>query len=223
MDYYKITVSRRTGFRYGITSTDGYTLTFAYKEGEVSNFSKYNKVEGLYDFMPGTYYFRVSSPQGKYSASSTYSVKFTKIEVLSSNSVADVIYVCEAGKNLFQTNLANTVYYVNGNSIDVNYSYYEHLPLSVGIQEYDIRIDQNKIDSIRCVGALYYMRSTRPAMTVSERPVLELTFEGANCYTIHCNCMGAYAANTCNEDLSWVTVFIDPETGKLIDILELSK
>lgn len=220
MDYYKITVSRRTVFRYGITSSDGYTLKYVDKEGEVSGINEFRKVKDLYEFMPGTYYFRISSPQGKYSAASTYSVKFTKIGVLSSDSEADVISVCEAGKILYQTNLSGTVHYVNGNPIDVNYSFYEYLPHSVGIQEYDIRIDQNKVERVIKVGALYYMRSTRPAMTVSDRPVLELTLEGPNCYTIHCNCTGAYAANTCNEDLSRVTVLIDPETGKLIDILE---
>lgn len=37
-------------------------------------------------------------------------------------------------------------------------------------------------------------------------------------YKIHCSCTGAYAANTYYNDFNFLTVLIDPNTGKLSDI-----
>lgn len=49
--------------------------------------------------------------------------------------------------------------------------------------------------------------------------VLELSLYSSNSfYNIHCVCSGAYAANRYYKDLNFVTVFINPNTGKLVDI-----
>lgn len=220
VDYFKIIVSRRTAFRYGITSSDGYTLTLVKNDGDSSGMFQYKNAEGLYEFMPGTYYFRVSSPQGKYSPDSIYHVNFTKIGNLAMSSLATTIYVCETGKIVYQTNEQGTVYYVNGNNIDFHYSYERYLENPAGLQVYDIRIDPSKVDYVGAPSSLYYIRSTKPAMEVSGRSVLRLALFGQDCYTIHCNCTGEYAMNTYNRDFSYAVVLIDPESGKLIDIFE---
>lgn len=71
--------------------------------------------------------------------------------------------------------------------------------------------------------AVHYYSSTKPAMQVSSRPALMLTFyDDSNFYRIHCTGSVAYSMNTLWEDLNLVTVLIDPDTGKLIDIVEFN-
>ena len=73
-------------------------------------------------------------------------------------------------------------------------------------------------DDALAPAAIYYMKSTRPAMNVGSRAALELTFySDSNFYSVHCRCTGAYKENNLWH-FKAVTVIIDPSTGKLIDI-----
>ncbi|SFG69266.1 hypothetical protein SAMN04487761_13821 [Lachnospiraceae bacterium C7] len=64
-----------------------------------------------------------------------------------------------------------------------------------------------------------YIRGSKgvgPTGNVLELSMYSLNSE--NFYKIYCICSGAYAANNLYKDLNFATVFINPNTGKLVDI-----
>ena len=224
LDYYKITVSKPTIIKYSIESSEDYSFLYAGKEGDSSAVYKVNKDTKTYKIMPGTYYYAVCSKNGKYSSTDKYTIKFVKIGEMSGNSSITKIGISEDAGIVYETNDSGTVNYVNGNAVDINYSYENTLSNSAGLQSYSIKIDPAGARVLFSEeyepAAVHYYNSTRPAMNVSSRPALMLTFYNeSNFYHIHCLGTGAYADNTLSSDLNNVTVLIDPATGKLIDIV----
>lgn len=228
IDYYKITVSQPTIIQYSISSSNNYSLLYAAKEGSNSGIYMVNSNKKSYKIMPGSYYFAVLSENGKYSSTNEYTINFNKIGTMTSDSEATVIGISEEAGIVYQTNYTGTVNYINGNKIDISYSYYENLSNSAGTQLYDISLDSTATVSTVQSGALepaavYYLNSTRPALNVSNQPALLLTYtSGSNFYKVHCRGTGAYSMNTFWQDMNIVTVLIDPATGKLIDISEFN-
>ena len=104
----------------------------------------------------------------------------------------------------------------------------KELSNSAGMQSYDIKIDTAShngsiVSDWSQAAAVHYYKSTRPAMQVSSRPALMLTFRSdSDFYHIDCYGTGAYRMNTYLDDMDSVTVLIDPDTGKLIDIVEFN-
>ena len=227
VDYYKLTVTNAALFKYSISTTNNYNLAYATKSG--TNSAIYAVDGNMVRVMPGTYYFGVYSPNGSYSASSTYVVNFEKISDLANDSSASLMATNKSAGIVFQSDPTGSKCYVNGNPIDISYSYVWSSSNSAGYQSYDISLKQ-KSDVFAYLGTgvyepevAYYLYSTRPALNVSSRPVLQLTYYSNNpFYNIYCSCSGAYAANRLWENLNAVTVIIDPATGKMIDILEFN-
>lgn len=65
------------------------------------------------------------------------------------------------------------------------------------------------------------MRYNSSTLTgISGKNVLGLSvFDWSNdCYSIHNVCSGAYAGNKMWKDLKFCNIFVDPNTGKVIDI-----
>lgn len=228
VDYYKFTVTQPTIIKYSISSSNGYSLLYAGKSGNSAAIYIVNSNTGSYQIMPGTYYFAVISENGTYSATSTYTANFIEVGSMSGDSAVTLIGISENAGIVYETNDTGTVNYVNGNPVDISYSYVQNLSNSAGTQSYDISIDANAGARVLLSGvyepaAVHYYSSTKPAMKVSSRPALMLTFYGdSNFYRIHCTGSGEYSMNTLREDLNNVTVLIDPETGKLIDIVEFN-
>lgn len=228
IDYYKVTVTSPTIIQYSISSSNGYSLLYAGKSGSNSAIYTVNSSNKSYKIMPGTYYFAVLSESGSYSITSTYTVNFKKIGAMSSDNSVTVVGISENAGIVYETDNIGSVNYVNGNPVDISYNYYSNLSNSAGSQYYDISINANAgacaiLTDVYKPAAVHYYSSTRPAMNVSSRPALMLTFyANSNFYKIHCRGTGAYSMNTLWEDLSYVTVLIDPSTGKLIDIVEFN-
>lgn len=67
-----------------------------------------------------------------------------------------------------------------------------------------------------------YKESTKPIMkNYSYHSALLMTFKSDNdFYKIDCQTSGAYAGETVVEKYQEVTVLIDPQSGKLIDIVD---
>lgn len=221
-DYYKITATSKTIFRYSITSSDGYSLLYAGNAGSGAIYT----YKDAFLCEPGTYYFAVLSESNKYSASSTYSINFKKIASISSNSSLTRMYISLDAGIVYQTNSDGSLNYVNGNYIDYEYSYYDQMSNSAGTQSYDIAIDTNagalvSLSEEYGPGLGHYISSTKPYRKVGSRPVLLLTYYNeTNFYKIHCKGTGTYSMNTCWRDYPYVTVVIDPQSGNLIDIFE---
>lgn len=224
VDYYSLTITEPTIIQYDISTKDGYELGF--EGGGV-----------LYRYMdtemvlarPGIYYFSVSSREA-YSATSTYTVNFKKIGEYIDDSTLGYMGVSAEAGIVYQTNAAQTRYYVNGNPIDITYHWSENGSNAYGQQDYNISItpgstvwcdkDHEEMDGPR---VLKYHTSTMPFTAVESKPVLVVTFKSPDVfYRIHCRCTGAYAENNLWQDLNWVTLLIDPDTGKVVDILDFN-
>lgn len=116
---------------------------------------------------------------------------------------------------------------MNGNRIDISYSFQDTISNSAGDQSYDISINTDLDYQVAYDGekygpiGAYYVSSTKPINEVSSRPALMLTFVSPSddFYKINCTGTGAYASNTYQDKTNNVTVLIDPKTGKLIDIV----
>lgn len=228
VDYYKITVSSTTLIQYSITSTEEYSLLYGGCSGDNANI---NNVPGTknktYKIKPGTYYFAVVSESDKYSSSKTYTVNFSKIGAMSSDPALTIMGLSEDGGIIYQTNERRTLNYINGKPINYSYSFYDEIINSAGTQFYDIAIDTN---AGACVSnsegfqpeAVHYISSTKPALKVSSRPALLLTYAhpSKKFYRIHCRGTGAYSSNTVWTETNYVSVLIDPESGQLIDIVD---
>lgn len=226
IDYYKITLTEATMVQSSITSSNNYSLLYGQKSGSNAAIYPVSGRPNTYKMMPGIYYFAVLSQNGSYSSTSTYSILFKKLGVVSPDSSVTRIGISEEAGIVYETNSVGSVNYVNGHPIDISYSLYETYTNSAGYQSYNIEIDtqanhyaiQNNNDYRP--RAVYYHYSTRPAMKVNSKPALMLTYvSDSNFYRIYCTGTGAYSMNTLWENLNNVTVVIDPATGKLIDIV----
>ncbi len=226
VDYYTFSVTQPTIIKYSISSTNGYSLLYAGKSGSNSAIYEINTNNVSYKVMPGTYYFAVLSEDGSYSSTSTYTANFVEVGSMSGDSAVTLIGISEDAGIVYETNNAGSINYVNGNPVDISYSYVQNLSNSAGSQSYNISINANAgacaiLKDAYEPAAVHYHSSTKPAMKVSSRPALLLTFyDDSDFYRIHCTGSGAYSTNTLWEDLNYVTVLIDPDTGKLIDIVE---
>ena len=140
IDYYKVSVTKGYIMKYSISTTDDYSLVYAGKSGSNAAIYQVGNEDDKVLIMPGVYYFAVLSKNNMYSATSEYTVNFTKVHELSSDSSAKVIGICQEAGIVFQTNSSGSVYYVNGNPIDISYSYSNSSSNSGGSQSYNISI-----------------------------------------------------------------------------------
>lgn len=222
IDYYKFTVTKPTIIKYSISTSNNYILTYKGKEG--TGAAVYQIEGNLIKVNPGTYYFAVQSPNGVYSGSSRYTINFKKNSELANDNSAKILGICKDTGMVFQTNENCSKYYVNGNPIDIGYYFSQYTSNSEGSQRYYIEIEKPdnvyvRIDPPYEPRAVDYLDSSRPNIIVPRKALLEITLKSPQpFYRIHCSCTGAYAENDLWQYLDSVTVFIDPDTGKLVDI-----
>lgn len=225
VDYYKITLTNPAIIKYSISSTNEYGFQYAGSDGTGAGLSIFDSSNAFVKANAGTYYFAVyPTDTSGYSASQTYTLTFKKIGEISSNSSVHIAGISESTGIVYQSNSSGTVGYVNGNLIDISYSYVANLSNEAGLQTYSIILNPAEATLVMYADSYkpqvaYYLGSTKPAINVSNRYVLKLTYYGSsNLYKIHCYGSGAYSGNTFNQDMTFATVIIDPESGRLIDI-----
>lgn len=229
IDYYKVTLTEATMVQSSITSSNNYSLLYAQKSGSNAAIYAVPGKANTYRMMPGTYYFAVLSQNGTYSSTSTYSILFKKIGLISNDNRVTRIGTSEEAGIIYETDKEGTINYINGHPIDISYSLYETYTNSAGYQSYNISIDTDanyialQDYSPYEPKAVFYHNSTRPAMNVKNQPALMLTYlSDSNFYRIYVTGTGAYSMNTLWETFNNVTVLIDPATGKLIDIVSFN-
>lgn len=229
-DYYKFTVTSGTVLKYSISNTADYVLAY---EGGVGDGAAAYAVDGnMIRVLPGTYYFVVYSPNSSYSSETPYTIQFDYIANASSDSNAYYMSFSENAGIVFQADPNGQNCYVNGNKIDFSYSYVKSLSNSAGSQNYNIQLTPRSDLRVKMFqtefsqtpelqqvipDVAHYHSST---FTSYSGPVLTLSLYSANnpFYTIHNLCSGAYSGNTLWQDLRYVNVFINPNTGKVVDI-----
>lgn len=199
---------------------------------------KISTLNEFYRFEAGNYCFRIYSTNGNYNANSSYSITLNKIGNVSSNANATYYMINKMAHIVFQSDSNGGNMYVNGHAININYNYYVNASNSAGTQIYDIsmttpadlkaKIYQNQFlfddaDTTIYYGmtmpdAVYYKNGSR-GVGPNNIHALELSlYSSTNFYHIHCTCSGAYASNNMYKDVNFVTVFINPDTGTLVDI-----
>ncbi|MFA9377088.1 MAG: hypothetical protein ACERKZ_10095 [Lachnotalea sp.] len=178
-DYYKFTISQPTIMRYSITNTNDYVLAYAGSTGSAPIIIDGNMIK----VQPGIYYFAVYSPTGTYDSDTSYTVNFKKIGEYADESIVPLRAIHESSGIVFQTNVLGTKYYVNGNAIDISYSYQFSANNSGGSQNYNISLQS--MDGMRCQiwneevqgpDVVYYHSSTRPYINVGSKNLLRLMF-----------------------------------------------
>ncbi|MDO5156400.1 MAG: hypothetical protein Q4D51_10590 [Eubacteriales bacterium] len=70
------------------------------------------------------------------------------------------------------------------------------------------------------VNYMWETKGVEPTGNVLELSLYSL--DSVKFYQIHCVCSGAYAANNFYRNLNFVTVFIDPNTRRLVDIQNIN-
>ena len=238
IDYYKFTLT--APMIMSMSKTVGnYKFDFLLGSSSAGIY-RVSQTEELYEFEAGTYYIRIYSPDGSYSVNTQYSINLNKIANIAADANSFCYMVNKPAKIVFQTDPNGGRMYVNGNPIDVSYSYYNDASNSAGTQIYDISMqnssklrakiyqDQFMYDdwettayfAMTMPDTVRYLSGNRGVgPTGIEALQLSIyTSDASNFYKIHCRATGAYAANNLNRDLFFATVLINPNTGKLVDI-----
>lgn len=229
-DYFCINLSEASAIRYSLSNVSslGYKVEYAGGAGGIIMKGQ------LVSLKAGKHYFKVYSPNGNYSRTSAYTLKFDKIAPVSTDSTATVYACCEKAGIVFQCNPSRTNFYVNGNLIDFSYSYVKKLSNSNGSQNYNIQLKRTANFGV-CLfqtegtdipmelqqGIPDVARYHSSTLTgISNKDVLTMSVHDWNspCYSIHNNCSGAYAGQSLWKDLNVCNIFVDPDTGKVIDI-----
>ena len=227
-DYYTFTLDKPTIVRYSINSGEDYKLSYAGSTGDAPIVID----DTLIKMYAGTYTFVVYSPSFSHSTSSSYVVRFNKVGEFADESIVPFRAINEKAGVVFQTNFEGTICYVNGHLIDISYQFdYQNYYDPKNGQNYHISL--KNIPGVKCQiwpeydegpSVVYYHSSTKPAKRVGSKPLLSLMYfrndPNVHFYTIQCVGSGIHKDDTLWEDLGYVIVFVDPDDGKLVDIME---
>jgi len=238
LDYYKFTLTAPIIMSMS-TTIGNYEFDFLAGDSSAGIY-RVSQLEELYQFEAGTYYIRVYSSDGSYNGNTPYYINLNKISNIADDANSFCYMVNKPAKIVFQTDPNGGSMYVNGNPIDVSYSYYNDASNSAGTQIYDISMQNSsklrakiyedqfmfedwettKYFSMVMPDTVKYLSGNR-GVGPTGIDVLELsiyTHDATDFYKIHCRATGAYVANNYNRDLFFATVLINPNTGKLVDI-----
>ena len=194
---------------------------------------KISQKEDMYRLGAGTHYIAVYSKESAYDANRTYEIKLNKVSEISTDPKATLFMVNESAKIVFQSDAHGGHMYVNGNEINAYYYYGNDFSKPEGYRQYNVSL--LNVDSLRAVvfdkeasanmymhipTTVFYERGTKGTGETNLN-VLQLTLKSDSddsLYKINCFCSGIYRSEYMLEDLNWATVFINPNTGKVIDI-----
>ncbi|WP_276949665.1 hypothetical protein [Acetatifactor muris] len=220
IDLYKFTVTEYTWVYLQGSFPGKYELEVV-GVTENSSYRYEGKTGSLYEFSPGTYWFRVSSKDGGYSSTVTYSMNFDKVyETNEKDGYMRTGITSEDGIEIRQS-IDGRFTYVNSYKVNINYLWTNEASSSVGTHNELIAITPN--DNVYCssnIGVAHYVKSSHPInKNFGHGTVLQMTFKSNDpFYLIQWQCTGIFAGESryCNSDV--VTVLINPKNGELVDI-----
>ncbi len=227
-DFYKFTLDSPAIMR--IPSKVGeYTVELSQGDSDAKVYD-ISQLDDLYRLDAGTHYYCVYSEDRTYDINQMYNINFDLISYVSADPRSTLFMVNEPTKIVFQCDPGGEHMYVNGHDIDIFYQYADFLENPAGNQQYEIYM--YNYDNVRAIiydveaadlelpmpTTVHYLNGT-DGKGVENMHVLALSLVCPdNFYTIHCKCTGAYVGNSLNLDLCYATVYINPNTGKLVDI-----
>lgn len=221
VDLYTFTVTEYTwvrmiggypeGFELGILGSSPGAV--CEREGNTGN---------VYVFSPGTYWFIVRSTNGGYSSTVTYYCTFEKVGSAESKESYMKTAVTPKSGLVIRQSIDKKLTYVNGNMVDIRYLWTHEESNHVGSKHAIISVNPDA--SVRClsIDVVHYVSSTHPIMKdFGHGTALMMTFWGeTEFYKIQWEGFGDYAGESARKDSDFITVLIDPASGKLLDICE---
>lgn len=241
MDYYKFTLESPVIMNISVDVGE-----YQYDVLDVdpnADIYKISTKENLYRLSAGTHYFRVYSTDHTYDSSKTYTLTFNKIANIANDPVSTLFMVNESAKIVFQSDANGKHMYVNGNEVDLGYTYNDDLSTPEGYRVRNVCLihvdalraiifgreasEMNKViaNSFVDIPTTVFYESGTKGTGEENLNVLQLSVinEGKEeFYKLNCFCSGKYQLEYMLENLNWATVFINPDTGRVIDICSFS-
>ena len=228
-DFYKLTLSEASAVRFELKYTSDKYAVYYY-----SGSALYAIKDNLYALDEGTHYFVVLSTDGSFSSTRGYNLNLTTIAPISKDDTARFYAVCDRANIVFQFNKNRTNFYVNGNEIDFSYSYNKSYSSSSGSQSYDISLTRTSNMNV-CLtqtesdafpielqqtipDVLHILNSSFTGKKDMYVLVLSVFDLQSPCYKVHVRGTKDYSDITYWQDFNTANVYIDPSTGKVIDI-----
>ncbi len=233
-DYYSVTIEQPCLVQVNFYNTNSYNCNWINTIGSTTGLEGLEGTQYI-KAQPGTYYFAVIPGTNRaYSSDSEYNFSVTKVANLSGDADVSIVAIDSETKMVIESDHSGHKNYINGNLIDINYSYFNESGYGSDYNWCKIQIDHK--ESIRMnfednFCPVFYQSSTMPAKQIDGKPVLQVTFttDGLsdatsyrNFYSINCWGRGEYSGDTWYQNYMWCTVFIDPDSGKLVDIPEIN-
>lgn len=226
IDCYKLTLSEASAVRFELKYTSDKYVVFYYNAGG----RIYEIKDNLYALSEGTHYFVVMSTDGSYSSTRDYTLYISTIAPISTDPTATRYAVCDRANIVFQFSEARTNYYVNGNEIDFSYAYNK----KTSSVNYDISLERTSNFNV-CIyeteetsfpleaqmtipEAIYILNSSFTGIKNKYVLVLSVFDRSTPCYRIHVRGTGSSSDKTCWKNLNMANLYIDPNTGKVVDI-----
>lgn len=221
VDIYKFTVSENTWVKITGNFPSSYDFKLRYASQGASA-KLFGNSGNTYVFSPGTYWFVVNTKDGGYSSTVSYNITFQKLHEAgeAAENISTTGYGAKTGIEFWQSK-DGKINYVNGHKIDIFYALNWDGSNRYGEQIYRISILPDSTTYCSDVEIVYFSESTQPIdKYFSREPALLMTFQSSNdiFYKIDCRCTGEYAYDTQVHNYNWVTVLINPYSGKIIDI-----
>lgn len=220
IDIYKLTLSNGKKFKLKLENPSKSNYAVYYSDGE--NLYKFNEMIFL---NPGTHYFVVKSVDGTYSQSDSYLLTG---DVVFDNSLRVLAYT-EDQKTFLQSDFNRTEYYINGKKIDFSYHFEKHIKNSAGyistymnlfpgdspdIAVYEKECLQQGLDELEFIDYKTNFEGGESKDRVLKASVFNITEANVTRYS-----GGEYEGEDAHYFNNKAVVIIDPETGKVIDMI----
>jgi hypothetical protein len=220
IDLYKLTVTEYTWIRMFGNYPGKFELGIL-GSTEGAEWEREGNTGNVYVFSPGTYWFIVRSLDGGYSSTVTYDCTFERVG--GAEKIENYMYTGHFPGTSFEIRQSNDkkLTYINGNMVDIRYLWTHEASNNYGSKAAIISVtpDENTVCSY--MGVVDYSRSTHPIMkNRNGTTLLEMTFKSdSEFYKIHWVGTGMFDRETVKLDSPKITVLIEPESGKIVDIV----
>lgn len=206
-DYYKVEVSNKKVLNVKLISPDNKYTVLYYDGNDYYNIPETCTLEA------GTHYFLVYAENSDFSATEPYKLEMNLIH----NSKRELLATTNDKSVKLEKSFNGKDYYINGNKIDFSYNFQKRYSNKYG--HYSTTMKISKRTNSELLGAKFVNYTTNWEGANSKQKVLRAVLNDVSVY-IWRNSGGAYEGPIMNDHFDAAEVIIDPDTGKIIDIVK---
>lgn len=206
-DYYKVDVSNKKVLDVKFTSPDN-KYTVLYYDG-----NKYYSIPETLTLQAGTHYFLVYAKNGDFSATEPYKLELNLIH----NSNRVLLATTKDKSIKLEKSFNGKDYYIDGKKIDFSYNFEKRYSNRYG--HYSTTMKISKRANSELLDPKFVNYTTNWEGATSKNKVLRAVLNDVSVY-IWRNSGGSYAGPTMSEHFDAAEVIIDPDTGKILDIVK---